>query len=251
MPKSFSEDGASGAFGGGTDTDTSTPNAPTMNDPGPNSPAISNTGVPSGNTSTSLGRDPYQAPTSFGSSAPPTIGGTPYYGTGMPVGFSFADGGAVPDADGDNDGDTSDGVGDSDGSPGQDLMAKALQSVDATLQYSYQKYGLGGGQQEAAAMPARPGTQSDYPGGGTYGPGGSPPPPQQQAGAMPVRPGSQSEYPGGGTYGPGGAPPPSQQMAANMPARPGTQSEYPGGGTYGPGGQPPQPQGAIDTEDAA
>jgi hypothetical protein len=76
-------------------------------------------------------------------------------------GFAFDQGGAVPDDDN----------GDSDGSPGQNSMAQALESVDKTLQYSYQKYGLtggdnetGGGQQTAGMMPTIPGNQSNTPG---------------------------------------------------------------------------------------
>jgi hypothetical protein len=142
--------------------------------------------------------------------------------------WSFAAGGAVPGYDEggaveDSNGaiDTSDGDsaiegggGDTNGSPEQDRIAKALQSVGQVLSLNRSMYGLG---DQAAAMPTRPGTQSEYPGGGTYGPGGAPP--QQQAGMMPTIPGNQSETPG--PYVPQPRP---QQMAANMPMLPGSQS---------------------------
>ena len=235
-PKDFSQDGAVGSGGGGTSSPASSPGS-SWAEP-----------MQAGNA--------YQAPN--GAMMEPaavntSLGGFDFSpGTSWGGGYSFDQGGAVPDTGED---------GDSDGSPGQDMMAKALQSVDATLQYSYQKYGLGGGQQEAANMPARPGSQSEYPGGGTYGPGGSPPPPQQQAGMMPTIPGNQSETPG--PYQPGTpSQPPPQQMASNMPAVPGSQSnsgipaQQPMPGPLPPTSNPfgkrtADAGGAIDTDDEA
>lgn len=234
-PKSFSEDGASGAGGGTSATQGVGWNTP------PSNTSIGSYGGPS-------------SPTALGEAELALGREGSFSGNIQSGGFAFDQGGAVPDDD------------DSDGSPGQDLMSQALESVDKTLQYSYQKYGLGGGDQEAANMPSRPGTQSEYPGGGTYGPGGSPPAPQQQAGMMPTIPGNQSETPG--PYQPGTpSQPPPQQMASNMPAVPGSQSNSgippvqpmpgplpPTSNPFGQRTTPPLPgsaQGAIDTDDEA
>jgi hypothetical protein len=169
-------------------------------------------------------------------------------GAGLPS-WNFAEGGDVSDSDGaidtsDTQGTQDQGGGDSDGSPQQDKIAQALQSVSQVLDLNRSMYGLGGGQQMAGAMPTIPGTQSET-GGGTYGPGGTPPPPQpqQQAGMMPTIPGNQSETPG--PYVP--QQPKPQQLAAAMPMIPGNQSNTPG--PYQPGTPRPQQQSAIDTDE--
>lgn len=66
------------------------------------------------------------------------------------VGMSFAQGGAIPD-----DGDTSD-TADSNGSPGQDAVSKALDSVDQVLAYGRKLHGLGGDQESGGAIPDAP-----------------------------------------------------------------------------------------------
>lgn len=224
-PKNFADDGASGAIGGSTEAPT--PGGDGVATGGGTPPSVASGGVDTSSPASSMPAPGSPAPGSYVQPTGPVAGPAPTLpgayvpptGTGdTPApGFSFADGGAIPDDSGGDD---------SDGSPEQDLMAQALESVDKTLQYTYQKYG-GSGQQVAGAMPTIPGSQSET-GGGTYGPGGTPPKPQELAGAMPTIPGSQSET-GGGTYGPGGTPPAPQpqqpqQMASNMPTIPGSQS---------------------------
>lgn len=276
-PKSFSEDGAIGGFGGDGTSTVGTGGSPLPSSAGQSGP-MSAAGSPLASNRGDAGMFSGMAdPSEFSANDWAVMNGdkasTPPPGSGRPqtaeeannaqiamtnqiagggqqsgntataTGFSFADGGSVPDEDGDGDGDTSQpsgngaiDTGDTDGSPQQDLMAKALQSVDATLQYSYQKYGLGGGQQEAGG--------------------------QQQAAAMPMIPGSQSETPG--PYQPGTpSQPPPQQMASNMPAVPGSQSnsgvppQQPMPGPLPPTSNPfgkraDDQSGAIDTdEDAA
>lgn len=99
-------------------------------------------------------------------------------------GIFFDQGGGVPDADGDNDGDQNPGQGQSQNpgqgqsqNPGQDPMSAILQgalgSVDQVLQFGYKQYGLGGSQsggvqdqeaqpqQQAANMPTVPASQSN------------------------------------------------------------------------------------------
>ena len=95
--------------------------------------------------------------------------------------MGFADGGAIPD----------DETGE--GSPEQDRISKALESVDQVLAFGRQLHGLGGGDNEGAiqtagAMPTIPGNQSNTP--GPYKP--QQPQPQQVAANMPSVPGSQS-----------------------------------------------------------
>lgn len=92
-------------------------------------------------------------------------GGTSASGMGQ----FFAEGGAVPDP---NDDGTDDGDGDDDdtsqddGAMGQDpltaMLSKAMDSVDAAFQYGRKKNGIGG-QQQAGAMPTKPGQQSETP----------------------------------------------------------------------------------------
>ena len=81
--------------------------------------------------------------------------GTPNPGTykSGPGGFSytptpsymFADGGAIPDAD-------DDGSGDTNGSPVQDAIQKALSTVDGVLAFGRRLHGLGGGSNEGIPM---------------------------------------------------------------------------------------------------
>lgn len=195
-PKNFADDGAAGASSSGG-TDSGAIGGVTMNDPGP----AASPSPPALPTTSATGDMPGQNGKMVGVNT--ALGGfsnitgdqmaTLQSGGGQPLssiypGFSFAAGGAIPDDQG------------GDGSPQQDQMSQALESVDKTMQYIYQKYGLtGGGDQEGN---------------------------QQQAAAMPTIPGNQSETPG--PYVP--QQPKPQQMAANsyqnnqMPAIPGTQS---------------------------
>jgi hypothetical protein len=253
MPANFADDGAVGA--GQTLASNTTPQAIQMSDPGPVStgaPPASSTSSPNslGSAELATGREGMLNGNLVGAS--PNTSQQPT----IPIAdWSFADGGDVPDSDGaidtsDTQGTQDQGGGDSNGSPEQDKIAQALQSVGQVLDLNRSLYGLGGGsqssdsgQQMAGAMPAIPGTQSET-GGGTYGPGGTPPAPQpqQQAGMMPTIPGNQSETPG--PYKP--TQPRPQQIAGAMPMIPGNQSQTPG--PYQPG--QPRPQG-IDTEEAA
>lgn len=115
-------------------------------------------------------------------------------------GLSFEDGGDVPD-DGSG--------GDSNGSPQQDAIQKALSTVDGVLAFGRQLHGLGGGDNEGAGiqtadagyqnnrMPARPGNQSES-GMAPMQPSPGPLPPTsnpfgKRADAMPSRPGSPSD----------------------------------------------------------
>lgn len=74
--------------------------------------------------------------------------------SGYDGGFHFEDGGPVDD-----------GGGDSSGSDVGSLLALALSSVDAGLDFGRKKYGLSGGEQQQASMfgrtPAVPGNQSE------------------------------------------------------------------------------------------
>src|SRR5579859_4314435 len=219
-PRSFSTDGAAGGWSGGAGTSSGGAlGADIMNDPG--TPGTTHAGVALNPFTAGDFGTTNAPPGSEAASFAPTSGGgygfnpadnaayqhaaatstpgvkAPWAGAGNVTpenasayaaaagaggpGFSFADGGAVPD--------------DTDGSPEQDMMAKALESVDKTLQYTYQKYGLGGGNQEsggaintAGMMPTIPGNQSETP--GPYVP--QQPKPQQMAANMPTIPGSQS-----------------------------------------------------------
>jgi hypothetical protein len=75
---------------------------------------------------------------------------------------------------------------------GSNLVDLALADVQDVLKYTRNKFGLGGGDQQAGAMPMIPGNQSETP--GPYVP--QQPKPQQVAGMMPTIPGNQSETPG-------------------------------------------------------
>lgn len=104
--------------------------------------------------------------------APPGSQAANYMASNYP-GVAFADGGAV---------DTDIGSGDTDGSPGQDAISKALESVDQVLAYGRKQYGLGG--DDNGSDGAIPGAAQQQP-------------PQQMAagygnGRMPAVPGSQS-----------------------------------------------------------
>lgn len=168
------------------------------------------------------------------------------YNAGAPT-MSFAQGGAVPTDDGDGDGE------DTNGSPGQDAISKALDSVDAVLAYGRKLHGLGGGQAEdggaipgaqAGAMPTIPGNQSNTP--GPYTPS-QPPQPQQMAagygnGRMPAIPGNQSNS---------GAPP-IQPQPGPLPPTSNPFGKRADAGDDGDGDDDSQPQGgAINTEETA
>lgn len=114
-----------------------------------------------------------------------------------PFGMSFDDGGAVGD--------------DSQGSPQQDAISKALETADQVLAYGRKLHGLGGQEEDGGAIPG------------------------VQAGNMPTIPGNQSES----GLPPAQPQPPAQQLAAGygngrMPAVPGNQSNS--------GSPPIQPQ---------
>jgi hypothetical protein len=171
----------------------------------------------------------------------PTAPQTPRIGTAAftnqfiqnPHGYQFAaafeDGGAIDDTD---------------GSPQQDHISKALETVDQVLAFGRKLHGLGGGDNEgaidtAAAMPMIPGNQSETP--GPYRPGGGG---QKMAANMPSIPGSQSES----------GRPPQQPMPGPLPP-----TSNPFGKRADAGNDPDQDgdddsgqPGAIDTdEDAA
>jgi hypothetical protein len=113
------------------------------------------------------------------------------------AGLSFEDGGDVGDG------------GDSNGSPQQDAIQKALSTVDGVLAYGRKLHGLGGGDNEGGGiqtadagyqngrMPARPGNQSES-GAAPVQPMPGPLPPTsnpfgKRADAMPSRPGNPSD----------------------------------------------------------
>jgi hypothetical protein len=138
MARSFSEDGAAGAYGGGNGGGSTSLSGGSMTTtPPPGALSTTQTSL-GGAVPTARGGAGVQSgladPASFSAADWATMNGTnpnaPVMSdpmslyTGNGGGFSFADGGDVPD----------------DGST--DPMAAALQSVDATLQHGYQKYGL-------------------------------------------------------------------------------------------------------------
>jgi hypothetical protein len=268
MAKSFADDGALGAGdNNGLSTDTGGGlGRVTMSDPGPGvqSDAGSNPTPPSGTESMAYGSgltiDPGNIPAyqQSGQQNGGKLG--PGVGAGQSIdprnlaayGWNFEDGGAIPDSDGDDDGDSApadstpqDGGGDSDGSPGQSSMASALNAVDQVMQHLYSKYGLSDGdsnQQVADNMPAAPGTQSDS------GVRTIPAPGPLVPNANPF--GRRQGQPFG-------------RVASNMPTVPASQSDsgviqIPGPGTLAPSAnpfgkrqvRPPQPsQGAIPDDD--
>ena len=85
------------------------------------------------------------------------------------AGLAFAEGGAIPDADddagsepdNDQDDNAADPQGSATGASMQRSIDAAMKTVQNALSYGRQLHGLGGGQQEAAAMPTIPGTQSE------------------------------------------------------------------------------------------
>ena len=193
-PRSFSTDGAQGAFGGGT-ANPGAIGGVQMNDPGmaidASAPPANNTGSPFGNRGSNdvpgqNGRM-VNINTSLGGFTSPTL--NPADEQALWGGLSFADGGSMPDtggSSGDATGDATGGTNDN-----SDLVSLALATVDSALQYGRQKYGLGDGdQQQAGAMPTIPGNQSNTP--GPYVPQQPRPQPQQVAANMPTVPGSQS-----------------------------------------------------------
>ena len=233
-PKNFADDGAAGAGGGSSAAPSGSLGGVTMNDPGPGTsapsppPNVDQAGAGGTMAPVNTGRGGYSDITGpqlatlqagGGSPLAPGQGGiSPVMaqlqaGGGSPLpsgggGFSFADGGAIPDDQG------------GDGTPGQTSMQDALQSVDATMQALYAKYGLSdGGNKEGDGQQT------------------------QTAGMMPTIPGNQSETPG--PYVP--QQPKPQQVAAAMPMIPGNQSETPG--PYVPQQPKPQQTGAIDTDE--
>jgi hypothetical protein len=178
-----------------------------------------------------------------------------------PVGnWALAEGGDVPDgvdpassdsdadATSDSDGaiDTSDsdsaspqGGGDSNGSPQQDKIQQALQSVSQVLDLNRSLYGLGG-QQQAAAMPMIPGSQSQTP--GPYQPGTPMQPKPQQVASAEAMPG----WNGGSWEGPTNQSPspmaPGSQQQPMQPQQPGQIPWSPSAPGFG------QRSGAIDIE---
>lgn len=203
MPKSFADDGAAGAFGSGSSPTGAIPGV-TMSDPGPAptggaAPATASNMQPWSSTSFQSEGERAWNNTGENYSSDGSINGlgagkstiapdgSVYTNTGQKSGgYLLANGGAIED--------------DTDGSPEQDTISKALSSVDAVLAFGRKLHGLGGGDNEGAIntagnMPTIPGNQSETP--GPYQPGQ--PRPQQMAQAsyqnnrMPMRPGSQSE----------------------------------------------------------
>ena len=176
MPNSFANDGAIGAgdnLGAGSgsagfDNSNFGGSTPTTGSPSYGTSA-SGSGSHGGGLATQAGLDAFAA--AFAPGAPTTTG---FAGTSPTM--SFAAGGAVPEDDS-HGADSSD----SNGSPAQDRISKALDSVDQVLAYSYKMHGLGGDQNSGGAvdtgaaapqqmaqngysngrMPAIPGSQSN------------------------------------------------------------------------------------------
>lgn len=179
MPKDFSEDGAFGAtsapagspggFGaGGGNTDSQYNTGGTASD---NFAQRQNAAKPAMTTQKFAqpgGSQTYynNAPT-FGNASDldawETQQGQP---TSTSQGFSFAEGGAIPDDDGDSD------YNSGNGSPEQDRVSKALETVDGVLAFGRKLHGLGGDDDGGAIqtadagytngrMPAVPGSQSN------------------------------------------------------------------------------------------
>lgn len=188
MPKDFSEDGAFGASGGGSQPGSFGSGAASSGNIS-DSEALTNFGSHALDNGRLGGS--FNTPTNMISGAAAAAQfGPGAMGAGN-LGFSFAEGGAIGD--------------DTDGSPAQDRISKALDTVDAVLAFGRKLHGLGGNEEDDGAIK---GTQT--------------------AAAMPTIPGNQSETPGPYKPGQGG-----QQMAANMPSVPGSQSNS--------GQRPPQP----------
>lgn len=208
QPRNFSDDGAAGAFGGGDalgpdhvsdpgpggsapSSSSATSSSSAIPDFGPSTAAYYGMGLAGlpgtpGNVSGQTTPKPPAASGEIPGFGPSTasyysmgLAGLPSSGTytnpqmemltGQPlsVGYgnqggalAFAEGGEVP-GEAPDDGDTG---------GGDNLVGLALASVDSALAYGRNKYGLGGDQQTAANLPARPGTQSPNAPGPAPGP---------------------------------------------------------------------------------
>lgn len=192
MARNFSEDGAVGAgqvpsgnFGEGPASGTnSTLSGFSNNDSGmfggsdPSAPGISNTfngqadggaaynpstGMVSGSDAygrSATGHSPVSGDTGQIGLAQTSTGDHGFFGEMNPAGLSFADGGAIPEGD-EDDPNATDPQGSALGQSLQNSINAAMQSVQQALSYGRNLHGLGGGQQEAAAMPSVPGNQSE------------------------------------------------------------------------------------------
>lgn len=125
---------------------------------------------PSGSNWTADGRpdagNPFNSPVQNPSGANWDASGISAFGQQVPTagaaGLAFADGGAIPDADGDEDDpNATDPQGSAMGQSMQRSINDAMNTVKDALSYGRNLHGLGGGQQEAAAMPTIPGNQSE------------------------------------------------------------------------------------------
>lgn len=172
-PRDFSQDGAAGA--GGVNTSTNSPGSVVPAPPAAGGDWSGSLGSPSYGTDPSntaaYEQASKQKPSSVGggfSMNPDNLGA--YRQAYSAAGLSFEDGGDVPD-DGSG--------GDSNGSPQQDAIQKALSTVDGVLAFGRQLHGLGGDNQGAGisgassdaddgrGMPAswnQPGQGHDYSG---------------------------------------------------------------------------------------
>lgn len=187
-PKSFADDGAFGAqsssspgsFGSGGGTPMS---VPWGQDVGIGQQSIGPNGTVYGNKSNTGARGAQGELLKAGSFNPTTIGGggsqpgsvdssqfranTSYNPMTPSAGFSFANGGAIDESMGDDQGGAS-------GDGGGDVISRALGTVDQVLAYGRKLHGLGGGGndegdggaiqgvgQQAGNMPAIPGNQSN------------------------------------------------------------------------------------------
>lgn len=197
-PRPFSQDGAVGAQSGSTPAAPSASSSSSYVNPaavglaganpfqqggnglstpsGFNPAAVGLAGAtPFGVDSPSL-PTPSAGPSSVGSGSSGmqrSAGGT----SAQAVGLAFADGGAIEDDGSASDGSAS-GGGDTNGSPQQDAISKALSTVDGVLAYGRKLHGLGGGDNEGAIPGATDGTQVADAG--------------YQNGRMPAVPGNQS-----------------------------------------------------------
>ena len=188
MPKDFSEDGAFGANGGGDPGSGTFGTGTASSGPISDTDAVSRFGAGALDNGALGTPNGYQPPNQVSDATAASRFGAGALGEGN-LGMSFSDGGAIDDTD---------------GSPAQDRISKALGTVDSVLAFGRKLHGLGGNEEDDGTIPGA------------------------QAGAMPMIPGNQSETPGPYRPGQGG-----QTMAANMPSVPGSQSNS--------GQRPPQP----------
>lgn len=229
MAKDFSQDGALGAEGGASTPPGVLPSSAGTGSNGNPGSTTNGIGIGDSSQATNTAPSPMAAAAAAASqpnltagaleAAPNSAGTTdqgPLYSGPIPENpmsgvlygnngnYAFDQGGAVPD---DEDSDSSDQqpqsapAGNSD-----DLVAQALAAVKDTLQFTRQQYGLGGDQQQAANMPAVPGSQSE-------------------SGIPPLQPAPGALPPTSNPFGKRTTPPRPGQMASNMPAIPGTQSD--------------------------